>query len=340
MDKGFSKELKQKLLSFSFSLFSGLKNADRAMLAQIGSGSIKDSEVNHTQEADNVMNDLLKGEVTERVVELRDKYYRILDECDKYVMTGFPTRDELEAWEANSDDPNEFKRYSVIKYGRFDRKHPPVYMPDKDLDVMLIQDNLELDTSGMSVAEAAKTGNLWYDSDGVKHIYPLRTVRFEWDGIHPRFRYEQYLQRVVFRGKDEKVKRVDLYFPMPPSAGNEDLFVNYDGKLSAFLAGLKECAKKGYIRGDFDYIKGIKWVTSKAWGEKDLRNIFVLNPKVESIGTYDGKYVITMIPESVHNIYLGEKYKTEELTRKYENKEQIHPETVDLSIVAREKARK
>lgn len=337
MGQGFFKRIRREISIFFISLFSGMRNADKVMLAQVGSGSVRDTEINHTQEADCVMNDLLKGEVTERVVELRDKYYRILDECDKYIVKGFPTREELEKWDAEDGNPEEYKRYSVIKYGCFDHKHVPVYEPDEDMEVMLIQENFDLDTSSLSVEDAEKENRIWYDSNGIKHIYPYRTVRFEWDGILPRFRYEQYLQSVVFRGKGGVVNRVDLYFPMPPKEGDESMFVNFDGKLSIFLSEIKKSLNRGYLRGDFDCIKGMKWVTSKAWGEKDLRNIFVVAPKVEHIAQFDGKYVITMIPESVHNVYLAEKYKTEELTEKYAKKEQIHPETADLSIIARKK---
>lgn len=341
MAKGFLKQLKRNASIFCASLFSGLRNADKAMLAQVGSGSVKDTEINHTQEADCVMNDLLKGEVTDRVKELRDKYYRILDESDKYIVQGWPSREEFEKWENDKEgNPEEYKRYSVIKYGRFDHKHVPVYEPDTELEVMMIQDNYDLDSSTLSVSEAERDGRVWRDSNGISHIYPYRTIRFEWDGIVPRFKYEQYLTRVVLRGKDGKVEKIDLYFPVPPKPGDEALFDNYDGKVSSFMADMKHQYENKFYRGDLCYIRGLKWTTSKAWGEKDLRNIFVDNPKVDSIAEYDGKYVITMIPEEVHNVYIGEKYKMEEVTKKYKEKAPIHPETLDLSIIAREKERK
>jgi hypothetical protein len=76
------KTIKTKIEIFWHSLFRGLASADTIINAPVGSEN--SIEIVQQQKIGGVMDDLLEQKETQRVIETRDKYYRVLKEADKW----------------------------------------------------------------------------------------------------------------------------------------------------------------------------------------------------------------------------------------------------------------
>ena len=66
---------------FVNSFFRGLKNADDIMLSQVN-GENGGTEITEKMSGGGVFKDMLQEKETQQVKELRDRYYRILNEAD------------------------------------------------------------------------------------------------------------------------------------------------------------------------------------------------------------------------------------------------------------------
>ena len=72
----------KNLKTFIHSIFYGMKSADDIISTKASYGS-SESAVIQEQSVDNLYNDLLRGEETQRVKEFRDEFYRSIHEASK-----------------------------------------------------------------------------------------------------------------------------------------------------------------------------------------------------------------------------------------------------------------
>jgi hypothetical protein len=98
------KKLFYKVKLFFVGLFYGMKSADITLLHQNDNDSDNEN-IDHQLEIDSVMSDFLNEHETQRVIETRDAYYRLLFEADKYsVSMEFDENGELKSAKAKRNN--------------------------------------------------------------------------------------------------------------------------------------------------------------------------------------------------------------------------------------------
>ena len=175
------KRLYMWLYTTAFYLFSGLRAADKvAFAAKDTSGNGDGANIEVQNEEKSVYKDLLRGEITQEVRELRHEMYYAERESHKYKYVG--------------------NGVAVKKNKLFDDEVKGLENSD-GYKVQLIQNNRE-DTEGVA-------DNL------VEYDYRLKdqrnyTIKIERNFI-PRFRIEEFANKVVVKRIDEKHVLLDVY---------------------------------------------------------------------------------------------------------------------------------
>ena len=295
----FLNRLKFKVAVFFHSLFFGLKAGDEVITESANYGSGTDSDITQHKEYDDVLADFLDGKETQRVVEMRDEYYRVFKESDKYEVTVKGLFD---------DEGNDLDGEVTVETKKRNRsdflKRIQVYNPEK-LKVRIVQDNKLIPIKGN------------YDADAILNIaehdqmVPLITI--ERDGFIPRFEIERYANKVVVRNINDKKCFVDFY---------STIYASQFGKIDAlFIAELNRIREKKLMRSDTTSLKVIDFISDKAFGSEDLCEFKYGNPVYKGIEIFDGNFVLTFECDILMDGNdITEKYKTKEVTKKYEEK--------------------
>ena len=312
--------LKGKFQLFWHSLFRGMAAADTVIKAPVGS----DHSVEIVQQVNNggVFDDMLQQKETQRVVETRDKYYRVLKEADKWDASNITIvgEDENGVTFGNID--------SVRKKTKTDfMKHAPVFN-EGQLPIRVIQDNKIFQKKNNLISGY----NAVFDPDILSQgltDYDT-TISIERDGITPRFFLEKYAKRVVVRTTAENRVNVDLYF---------SIYASQFGKIDAILvSNLYRIFEEKNFRSDLTDFVSIEWYSDKAWNSDDVCLFKYDDIKFTDINVFDGNFVLTFDCNVVNDgTDLSEKFKTKELDEKYAN-EDAKQEAVDIfAAVRREK---
>ena len=302
-------KLKNNISLLWFSFFKGMESANNVMISQKTSSNSNEI-VNHIN-GGGFFSDMLQQQETNEVVEIRDKYYRIIKEADKWDVSHLTLTEDANG-ELTFGNINSVKK----KHKEDFIKHPPVYNPE-NYYLRVIQDNKQTIKESMFVAPTTITGLTDYDT----------TIIIERDKIIPRFMLEKYATRVIVRHNEDKAY-VDLYLPAYPSQF---------GKIDAILiANLKNIYDTKNFRGDLLDFTTIKWYSDKAWNSDDVCLFEYKKINTKDINIFDGSYVITFECEIIHNGKdLTEKYKTEELDEKYKNND-IKGDSLNFLSAARQ----
>lgn len=288
------------------SFFKGLKNADNVI---IESAAAKDGiEVNQSFFKGGTLNDFLYGKETEQLKELRDSYYRILKESDKYEV------------EVKWSDNGDLSAIARKKDASFFKKHPPLYCKN-DEKIILIQDNEQISKySLLDASSFLSEYNGIYDFETT-----LQIVR---NGYVSRFAIEKFVRKIVLKdfGMADRY-RVDLYVPM---------YASQFGKIDALLiAELNKLIEGKVSRLDFLSFDALYFITDKAWNAENLLLYYFDDIHYNSINIFDGNFVITFdchISKKGEDI--TEKYKTNTMDKKYEKKTPKKDST-DISVIYR-----
>lgn len=278
---------------FFHGLFHGLKGADE-VISQSASYGSSDTEISQEQETHTAVQDMLRGEETQRVQELRYEYYKTLIESKNYhvdITGGF-----------DDGDSTPLKAVARKKTALDFTLKIDVYNPEK-LPIRVIQDNKLIPKHNNFVPEDFyKYGNDDYVS----------LFNFERDNFIPRFKLENYINKIVVRNNGEKVY-LDLYTTM---------YASQFGKVDAiFIANLNELKKTGNKKSDITTLKEISFITDKAHGENDLCEFKFQNIEYKGIYAFDGNFVLTFEADMVSDgISVIEKYKTKEIDEKIKTK--------------------
>ena len=284
------------------SLFRGMASADTLLKSNVSSND--SMEIIQQQRSGGLMDEMLQQQETKRVIETRDKYYRLLKEADKWDTSSLKmTVDENGNMEFSGIDGLKKKTKSDFI------KHVEVYN-EENLPIRTIQDNKKIQKHSNFIVDLTLDPN---DFD--------TTITIERDGITPRFMLEKYAKKVVVRGNGVRVF-VDLYLPSEASQF---------GKVDAILiANLFKIWEEKNLRSDLTDFVSIEWYSDKAWNSDDV--CLFKYDDVKFIGTniFDGNFVLTFDCKVVSDgVDLSEKFKTKELDEKYE-KEAPKSDAVDI----------
>jgi hypothetical protein len=303
------------------SLFRGMAAADTIINAPTGSNN--STEIVQQQRTGGVMDDLLEQKETQRVIETRDKYYRVLKEADKWDTSSIKIigEDENGLIFGGTDG---LKKKSKLDF----MKHPPVYN-EENLPLRTIQDNKHIQKHNNLISGY----NAVFDPD----LMPLgltdyeTTLTIERDEFTPRFFIEKYTKRMVVRENGERAL-VDLYLPTQASQF---------GKVDAILiANLNRIWEEKNLKSDLTDFKTMWWYTDKAWGSDDVCLFKFDDIHFLGINVFDGSFVLTFDCHIVENgTDLTAKYRTKELDLKYEN-EEAKTDAVDMFALMRREQRR
>lgn len=182
------KKIYNKIRSFMFYLFWGLKSADKIAFTT-KENSLNDGSVLEQQNEDNVVyKDLLRGEVTQEVKELRHEMYFSERKSHKYKYLG---------------NGIVTKKNDIFDYpGKIDKTD--------GFPLQILQPNIE-DTGTLSE-------NLAESDYRLKNKKEF-TIDIERDFI-PRFRLEEFTNKLVVKRINETAVMLDFYTPIYKSQFN------------------------------------------------------------------------------------------------------------------------
>ena len=300
MMTNFLKKIRLNLTLFFHGLFQGLRSADQTMLSQVSGEEGDDQEISHKLELKSVYADLLRENKTEEVMETVDMSYRVAREANKYEVTLIGGLGDNFV---GSD--KELSAVAVKKVAMKYEKHPELFN-EKTYHVTLIQDNKKIPkkgnlSAGLKDFEAA--------INAPEHDFvPL--IELEYDGFTPRFTLQNFVTKIVVRETKAGKTKVDLY--IPSEAGQ---FTKTDAILIAELHRIMDNDLK---KTDFLDIKGLRFVTDKAFGAEDLIEYYFTGFKFNKITIFDGSFVLSFNVSSPETFDIVESHKTKSLDKKYE----------------------
>lgn len=316
------KKLRYNLSILWHSLFRGMASADLIIKGQTTSTT---DNIGVVQEigGGGVFSDMLEQKETQQVVEMRDKYYRVLKEADKWDTSTITIvgEDENGVVFGNTDGLRKKTKIDFMK-------HPPVYNP-QNLPIRTIQDNKQIQKmNNLVCGYEAKFVN-----DLVKNLNDFDvTLTITRDNFTPRFFIEKYTKRVVVRENGNRAI-VDFYLPSEASQF---------GKVDAILvSNLHKIKNENILRSDITDLLTIEWFSDKAWNSDDVCLFKYDDIKFIGADIFDGNFVLSFDCNVVENgKYLAEKFKTKELDEKY-SEEKEKQDVIDIfSYIRREERRK
>lgn len=283
------RKLWQTLKLLWYGLFVGMKTTEDSAFHQTGLDVDAGSEINQQVADHSVAKALLRGELTQEVIDLRYRTYAVARESRHY----------------NYFSPTLTKKKGVNDY-KFAKDS---IMPDDEYELLTIQDNkVDIETVTDSLLRIGDDGK-FIDKQCEYNIIFKRE-----NDIIPRFRLENFVTKIVVKkGNDEWTAVLDMYVSKYPN----------DKVMSSkpFIRELERIIDDGHRSDIFD-IKTISFDTYKAYRLDDMLHFEFGDIRLERIVEFNGSYVIRVFT----NIIDGgsdktSEYYSERMAKKYENKE-------------------
>ena len=239
--KKIFKKIKDGVRLFFVSLFYGMRKTEDSVLTSLNTAT--DAKA------------LLKGEITQQVIDLRYRTY----EVDKKSK-------DFEFFSPLLARDNGTKDSKKVKWENEDGR-----------ELVLIQPNHVITEN---IGEALERLD---SKDKVKENYLINIKR----DFTPRFRLEEFTTRLaVKRGDDDTTAILDFYVPKYKSDTNF--------RLNAFLTDVKNIKDK-WVRSDTLDFKSVFFVTSHAYRVKDMFSFKFDNPVYLETVEYDGSYILRFV---------------------------------------------
>ena len=295
------------IVVFFKSLAWGMRGADKVI-----SSSNKDTDgadvggIEQQKHQDSVYADLLRGEVTQEVKEVRYEMYEAERKSKEYEYGG---------------------NGRAVKKSMFDDDDMFSGVENSDnLDVVLIQENKEelgtLKDNGIyaygervSLADNAK-----YDlrtKDKKEHTISIKRDFF------PSFRIEDYTEKIVVKKCDENTAVLDFYIPSYRK--------QFDNNSKLFIRKLEQI-RSGETRSDIVDLPNVEFITFNAVGVHDLIHFEFDGLSFQKILDFDGFYIVRFRSHIVDSgTDLTKEFYDEATAKKIENNEMRKGATLDIS---------
>lgn len=291
---------------FIYSLFSGLRKADKIIVSNDENNNAIDiGGIEQQQEVNNVYKDLLKGEVTEAVRELRHEMYYAERKSKKYLYNGGGRA------KVNST------------FGQFKGN----VENEDNLDILIVQNNSVIPSSlqdeGVSVY-----GNKFDIDDNIsdnlrnktriEKEYRIKIIR---DFI-PRFCLESFVKKVVVKSLNNNKVMLDLYVSK---------YVNKFETTSKLFHNEMEKIYQGFT-SDIIKFNMLCFVAKDAYGADDLTFHSFKDIEYDNIVEYDGNYVLKFIATMNETEDLIQEFYHDKTAKKCENHELRENSTIDFTV--------
>lgn len=253
-------------------LFKGLKNANDIAFTgnkdtDVGNGS----SIEQQKEVQSVYKDMLKGEITQEVIELRHEMYFAERASKKYKYTG---------------NGRATKMNDIIKY------NGDLETSD-GLDISIVQENKE-DVGSLLDYEIYNIGNevaLGEKSQGdlSKSKQKKFTINIKRDFL-AKFNIEQYTEKIVIKQLNDDESIIDIYV--------NQYMKQFNNIHKLFLKQIEQIYT-GDIRNDIIEFNSISFITNNAYGAEDLLEYEFNNIQFENIIRFNEFYVLRFLGKNV-----------------------------------------
>jgi hypothetical protein len=281
-----------------------LSNVEKTALGQKGK-ELNAPDVNHevkVQESD-LLQALKKGEVNQEVRNLRWRLY-------KTIQASMGMTSSIVGYTKNE----EGDIVPIVKTTKVDNKKAlrkvksdtsDDYPVDLVIDCSSVTKNIHelLDELESDEVDATKFHSV------NKGESPIEVIRRD----QPQFEIEKFTKKLVIKSMNNDTKLLEFYVSKYPDINvrttrlflSEVMKVMNDGKRSSMLS-----------------IDGVNFITYNAIGVDDFLEYSYVITGFNKITEYDGNYVIKFLGSvDINGVNILDKYREEELDRKYDNKE-------------------
>lgn len=283
------KKLWRNIRLFFVSLFIGMKNTEDEVLHQSGLGLDGSSEINQQVADHTVARALLRGELTQEVIDLRYRTYAVAREATHY---------------------NFFSPTLAMKKGVNDYKFAKDSISlDDDRELITIQDNkVAIETVSDSILRIGSDGKF------VERQREYNVIFNREQYVITRFKLEDFVNKlVVKRGEDEYTAVLDLYVSKYPNQNKPTS--------KPFIREIERIIDNG-LKSDMFDIKSIEFDTFKAYRLDDMLHFEFGDIQLERIFEFNGSYVIRVITNIIDGgTDKAQEYYSERMAKKYENNE-------------------
>jgi hypothetical protein len=304
-----------------------LANVEKNAFSQTGESLSNDvnQERRHTQ--GQLADSLVHGEITQEVINLRWRTYKILKESDGHIseVIGYDDnnmpivktrkRDKkfgLEKIKLDSTDPYPLEMIvendeitmgvkETINNGFIDSKETPKLTTDTFVDTNTLKESEE---------KIAIHGNIDSNEFFASHKTqkPIIITRM----FFPKFSIENFTKKLNIRTIDKDNKLLEFYVSMYPN--------EYDKTSKFFLNEVKKAIKNPASANMLE-IKEVGFVTYKTIGADDFLEYKYEIIKFDKIVEFNGYYVIKFLATvMIDGEDILEKHRVTELDEKYKNK--------------------
>lgn len=308
--------LKKKLGTVTLAL----SNVEKSALNQ--TGELMSSDINHAQRhtQGQVADSLINGEVTQEVMDLRWRTYKVLRETEGVTaqIVGYD-KDGMPIVKTLKKDTNK----SILKI-KVDENDPyPLEMVLDNTEIAL--DGTEPMQSEYLKLEEKPTLN--YDDKGeivsathgglsaAEYHATNKTkkpITIEREFI-PRFNLEKYTKKLNIRKIDDENRLLEFYVSVYPDP--------YDRSSRLFLSEIKKVIVNPDLSNTFE-MKSVDFISYKTLGTNDFLEYKYSDVIYDKIVEFNGFYVIKFKCKiEVDGRDIFEEHRQEVLDKKYENKD-------------------
>lgn len=290
----------KKLLNKNMSIISvALSNVEKNALSQTNEGLATDINQSTRLNQGKLSDSLINSEVTQEVMDLRWRMYKVMEADDKLTIT------------LNGRDKDGNPIYS-IKGKEFKIEKPMVDSVDP-YQLQMVVDNTEIVTSQgdmfdmLSVDESVNGLDYFTKAKNQKPINIIRNST-------PNFYIEDFTKVLKIRKIDDEKSMIEFHVSIYPD--------EYNRKSRLFISAIKKQLENPLLNASMLDIEEISFVTNKTLGSSNNLLFEYNNLMFDKIITYNGHYVIKFIGNiKTNGEYIMAKYFQDILEEKYKNKE-------------------
>ena len=312
---GIRKYIRNKVAMLSLAMAGVEKNA----LGQMGEAL--NEPVSHEKKhvEGTVLNSLKEGKITQEVRELRWRMYKVLQESEGitikiigYDADGMPItkstkKDYKKALKGIKLDSEDSYGLEMVVDNTPITKNTLEWLSNDNIKNYLdVTSDVDKDGDTINSYGEIDAINFFNNSD---MLFPLIVER----EFVPKFEIERFTKKLNVRVIDDETRMLEFCVSLYPDS---------DDRKSSFLISELKKAMENKSFSTFLEIDNLSFITNKTIGSDNNLLYEYKNIKFDRIVTFNGFYIVKYIAEiSTDGLNILDKFKEEELDKKYENKE-------------------
>jgi hypothetical protein len=259
---------------------------------------------------------LVNGVITQEVIDLRWRTYKILKETQNVSskIVGFDKSGYAIVETNKSDLKKGLKKIKVDNIDNYELEmvinNDPITIGVSDIiNNQYVKSEITpiIDEKENTATLGTISGDEYYNS--FKTEFPIKVDRM----FYPKFMIENFTKKLNVRDIDGKSKLLEFYVSKYPDKD--------DRKTVIFINQIKKATENPLSVNFLELVK-VSFVTYKCLGIADFLLFEYDNISFDKIVEFDGNYIIKFKAKiSTNGEPMFDKFKVDELDKKYENKE-------------------